>query len=474
MTTHYRNARDWRDGTPLGFLVQNGKIVQKSNDLVESDTVIDMNGRTVMPGIFDCHMHVLNAGLDLSALNLHDCNSRSEIEELVRERSAKTPSGQWLLAVHYDSNRFPDGRDVHADELDEWTGGRPAILRQVSGHACIASATAMKMAGITKSSVDPSGGRIVRDECGEPTGLLEENAMGLVYSASPKPTRETMIEAIRLAAESLQSFGITATCDMSTGQYNLADELAAYESAKVSTRIGLYILWSRVFEEDGRQRVFEFPESDTLRVSGIKLFADGALGSGTAAIYGEYETGGDGMLIYEPDDLKRRVKIASDAGFRVAVHAIGDRALDIVLDAFEATGTPESHRLEHAMILSDEQIERIRKLNVAITMQPQFLLEFGHAYKRRLGPDRASKLKRIRSLLDAGVRVALSSDRPIVSGDPWKGIDAATNRPVGFDSSENISRQEAIRLYTQSGANIDGWQFGSLEVGQFADFIEVN
>ncbi len=474
MRTLYTNALWWESKEPINLLVENGIVRYRGGAAQPAEHSVDLSGKTIMPGIFDCHMHLLNTGLDLSALNLHDCASRSDVADLVRERSGALNNGEWLLAVHYDANRFSDSKDVTAAELDTWSGGAPAILRQVSGHSCVASETALRLAGITRDQQDPPGGRIVRDECGEPTGLLEENAMGLVYGASPKPTRDQMVSAIRLAAASLRDYGITTTCDMSTGQYNLADELWAYQNANVDVRVGLYVLWSRVFAEDGTQKVFEFPESDSLRVSGIKLFADGALGSGTAAIYGEYATGGDGMLIYEPDDLIRRVKIASDAGFRVSVHAIGDRAIDLVLDAFEKTGKPSIHRLEHAMMLSDNQIQRIHKLDVAVTMQPEFLLEFGSVYRRRLGADRAAKLKRLRSLLDVGVRVALSSDRPIVSGDPWKGVVSATDRPEGFDPSENISRAEAIRCYTQAAAEMDGWNAGSLNAGQFADFIEVN
>lgn len=474
MKTLYKNGSWWEDASITNMLVEGGIVLYRGMETPVADKVVDLYGKTVMPGFFDCHMHVLNAGLDLNVLNLRECNSREEIAQAVSQKSREIEDGQWLLAVHYDANRIADARDVTAQELDRWSGGKPVVLRQASGHSCVASATALKIAGITSDTKDPAGGRIARGEFGEPVGLLEENAMTLVYGAMPKPNREQMVNAIREAAKSLREYGITATCDMSTGQYDLADELWAYQNANVDLRIGLYVLWSKVFNEDGARKPIEFPESDKLRVSGIKLFSDGAIGPATAAIYGEYETGGDGILIYEPEDLKRRVKIAADAGFRVAVHAVGDRAVDVVLDAFEGTQKPSMHRIEHAMILSDEQIQRIRKLDVAVTMQPEFLSEYGHAYFRRLGKARASKLKRLRSLVDAGVRVALSSDRPIVSGDPWKGIEAATNRPEGFDENENISRNEAIELYTSAGAEIDGWSFGSLLPGQFADLTIVN
>ena len=165
-------------------------------------------------------------------------------------------------------------------------------------------------------------------------------------------------------------------------------------------------------------------------------------------------------------------KIASDAGYQVAVHAIGDYATDLVMDAFEATGFPAKHRLEHAMILSDAQIERLAGLDCFVTFQPEFLQRFGHVYRRQLGDEIASKLERSRSVLDAGLKLSMSSDRPIVPGDPMDGIRTASNRPEGFDRGENCTLDEAILCYTKAGAEVNGDHalMGSLESGELADF----
>jgi predicted amidohydrolase YtcJ len=227
-----------------------------------------------------------------------------------------------------------------------------------------------------------------------------------------------------------------------------------------------------------------------VRAAGIKIFADGAIGSATAAIYGRYtgETPAgpvlstrarqaeheakevSGQLMYAPEKLIDMTKRAAAAGYQVAIHAIGDYATDLVLDAFEATEDPSKHRLEHGMILSDAQIERIKSVDCFLTFQPEFLMRFGHSYRRQLGPERTAKLKRTRSVLDAGIKLSMSSDRPIVPGDPRDGIRTASNRPEGFDPSENCTLEEAIRCYTIEGARVNGDDPALLESGSGAHF----
>jgi predicted amidohydrolase YtcJ len=299
---------------------------------------------------------------------------------------------------------------------------------------------------------------------------------------------------------------------MMTGRFDLRKELTAYRIAaekgsQIATR--LYIQWSQVFgargvpPEEFAALVAETNESGGLgsRVAGIKIFADGAIGSATAAIYGTYHTAGSlpmagnqqrppsmkargghnvetsayrqvsGQLIYRPERLTQMVETAHEAGWQVAVHAIGDYAADLVMDAFEATDEPNRHRIEHAMILSDAQIERMASLGCSLTFQPEFLLRFGHTYHRQLGDERASMLKRTRSVLDAGIPLSFNSDRPIVGGDPWDGIRMAETRE-GFDPSERCTRQEAISAYTVAGSRVngDGETYGTLDPGSIAEF----
>ncbi|MCE9560046.1 MAG: amidohydrolase family protein [Armatimonadetes bacterium] len=269
---------------------------------------------------------------------------------------------------------------------------------------------------------------------------------------------------------------------MMTGRFDLDLELQAYRIAaergnQIRTR--LFLQWGRVF--GGRAMLTERLEElghamnpDTCRIEGIKIFADGAIGSATAAIYGNFltEPKSSGQLIYAPERLAAMIKTADDAGYRIAIHSIGDRATDLVMDGYAKTLDSVRHRIEHAMILSDGQIQRMALLGCHCAMQPEFMRRFGHAYRAQLGDDRAWKLKRMRSVLDAGIPLSLNSDRPIVAGDPWDGINSAVNRPEGFDPAESLTLSEAIRGYTEMGAvaNGDPDSQGQLAPGFLADF----
>ncbi|MER3466327.1 MAG: hypothetical protein C4340_04085, partial [Armatimonadota bacterium] len=297
--------------------------------------------------------------------------------------------------------------------------------------------------------------------------------MELVYRVVPPPTLTESVDAIHAAARSMRTMGITCATDMATGSRGLSEELKAYRRASengCAIRLRTFILWGRIFGKRGEPD-FRLEATPMLRNLGVKLFADGAIGAGTAAMTAEYVTGGTGMLVYEPDDLRERVRVAYEAGHVVAIHSIGDRCTDAVLDAFKAAGDAWRHRVEHVMALRDEQIQRIYRLGLRVTLQPEFLLRFGHAYFRQLGEQRARTLKRARSLADAGVTIGLSSDRPIVPGDPWDGIRSAVSRPPGFDPSEAISVEEAIDMYTLGAAKVnDETELGSLAAGEWADF----
>jgi predicted amidohydrolase YtcJ len=501
----YTNFRWAFTGESQEMLVDGWRVGYRGDrcpmDLAQGLAPTDLGGKWVLPAFVDAHCHILPTGLDLLKLHLGAAGSHGDVLDLVRERHREQPDG-WLLAVHYDQNRYA-GRHMSRAQLDAISLTRPILLRHVNGHASVANSAALAAARVDESTPDPAGGSFVRDASGRLTGVLLEDAHEQVSHCSPRPSLAEMVDAILLAGEKMRSLGIACASDMMTGRFDLRDELRAYQIAaergcKVATR--LYLQWKEVYGPrgvpDGELReLIEGLDSGPVngtRVAGIKIFADGAIGSATAAIYGSYAGDGaggprisrsghdagatsdaevSGQLIYRPEKLTEMVRVAHDAGWPVAIHSIGDYSTDLVMDAFESTGEPARHRVEHAMLLSDSQIDRLARLGCSVTFQPEFLLRFGHAYRAQLGPERASMLKRVRSVLDAGIPLSFNSDRPIVGGDPWDGILMAESRE-GFEPSERCTREEAVLAYTAAGSRVnDDWGlYGTLDVGSFGEF----
>lgn len=449
----------------------------------------DLLGATIAPAFIDNHCHIIASGIDLGRLNLSGLDSHSAVLDALRDRNISEPDG-WLLAVQYDQNRYAGGH-LTRTELDQISSTRPILLRHFNGHASVANSAALAMAQVTAETPDPEGGAYRRDASGVPDGVLLEAAHERVWGYVPDPSIEGMAEAIIRAGESMASYGISVACDMQTGRPDLLSELKAYTMALEKgcpIDLRLMIQWGARFgrraasPEVIQEHIDAFEATGRGRVVGIKIFADGAIGSATAAIYGAYEGAetehgnSSGQLMYAPEKLKTMTCTAHDAGYAVAVHAIGDYAADLVMDAFEATDEPSRHRIEHIMMMSDAQIERLAKIGCAATMQPEFLHRFGHAYLRNLGADRTAKLKRFRSVVDAGVPLSLSSDRPIVPGDPRLAIRTASHRPDSFDSSENLTEIEAIFAHTVEAAKCmgDTGRFGTLAPGSDARYVVVD
>lgn len=472
---------------PVGFSGSQhlGKVPPACAFVGPQVQTFSLGGRRLYPGMVDCHCHVLPTGLSLKELDLSDCKTRDEALDKIRDEHARLEPGKWLLASGYNQNNFPDGRHLTLAELDAIASERPILVGHVSGHASVANSAAFRAAGIDEASPDPDGGTFCKDASGRLNGLALENACEELSKAVPKPSLEEMVDAILLAAEKMAELGVTCASDMMTGYYDLAQELEAYWIASergARVRFRLFVQWAsllgpRAIPPEQLADLTAKMDRDRCRIAGVKIFADGALSSRTAAVHGAYAGSppehGDwsGHLIYKKERLREMVLKAEEAGLPAAVHSLGDYATDAMLDIFEELG-PSRHRLEHAMMLSDRQIERLARLRVPCVLQPEFLLRLGEAYRRSLGPERASRLNRCRSLLQAGVPVAFSSDRPVVPGDPCDGIAAAVNRPEGFDPAENITEREAVEAYTAGAAdaNEDRGLLGRLAPGEWADF----
>jgi len=474
------------DGSRQSMLVESGNVVWRgpAEQAPKAQETQDLAGRYLLPAFVDAHCHILPTGLNMRKLDLSACAAQSEVLEAVAQRAKAQPDG-WLLAVWYDQTKFQNGEHITAQQLDAIEKDRPILLQHTNGHAGIANTKALQLAGVVPAEQDPPDGAFGRDASGNLSGLVLESAFDRLRTAPPTPSVEEMTQAILLAGESMSSFGIVLAADMSTGAIEMDRELEAYARAanlgcKIKTR--LYLQHSGYFRatperKQALREAIQRLQTDRCRIAGVKIFSDGAIGAGTAAIYGTY-TGDDsnsrtsGRLIYPPERLQSMIRRADEEGFQVAVHAIGDYAADQVMDAFQPLAGAQHHRIEHAMLLSDEQVGRLAKLRCHVVMQPEFLMRLGHTYRRQLGPERASRLKRIASLTRAGAKVAISSDRPVVPGDPWDGIRTASQRPEGFDQEENVSLKTAIEMATvhAAAATEEATGYATLMPGSDADF----
>lgn len=499
---HYCNFIWGLTGEPQEMLTEGSRVVERGSRIdAPLAERVDLSGKFLYPAFVDAHCHILPTGLDMQKLHLGQAGTKEEVLDLVRDRvrdhvrdHVRDQGEGWVHAVHYDQNRFPDGAHLTRFDLDSISADRPILLRHVNGHAGVANSAALTAAGVTVDTPNPSGGEYGRSDNGSLSGLLIENALEIVTNAAPIPSVEEMTDAILLAGHRMKELGISCASDMMTGRFDLRRELEAYRLASergcpVATR--LYVQWSQVFgrrampaqEFSDYQSALERASGRGSQISGIKIFADGAIGSASAAIYGHYENGVShglsasgqpfsGQLIYKPERLHQMILQADAAGWQVAVHSIGDYATDLVLEGFAATRDSSKHRIEHAMILSDDQIGRMADLGCYLTFQPEFLLRFGHTYHRQLGAVRASRLKRTRSVLDAGIRLSFNSDRPIVAGDPRDGIRMAVRRD-GFDQGDRCTFEEAFSAYSVAGSlvNGDGDYYGTLNPGCDAEFL---
>lgn len=453
---------------------------------------IDGRGLYVVPGFNDCHCHILAYGLDLSAADLspeHAPDIPSLVEKL-RRWADKHPESRWIVGSFYDQNRLAERRHPTRYDLDRVSAEKPVFIEHTSKHGGVANSVALRLANITCETPDPSGGAIVRDARGEPTGVLMESAVDLVTRHQPPLTHVQRVKAIHLASQAMAEKGITSAADASTGWGDLQGEIAAYAQAVnegAPLRITLMLL-ARTIRSNGR---WLSPQdvrtgSNGVRVGIAKLFADGALTTRTAALKEPFvDTGTTGMLMHDEEELKEYILGAHRAGWQIATHAIGDRAIATVLrlyrKAMETLPRADArHRIEHCMLLDDELIAQLRAQGAVAVLQPEFIAKLGDAYRYGLGEERAKRLNRVNSLLESGVPVAFSSDCPVVLGAPLDGVRSAMERktPLGvvLNPSERVSAMTAIRLYTRGAAYAvrDEDDTGLLSVGKRADFVVLN
>lgn len=454
--------------------------------------VVDLKRRRVLPGFHDSHVHLLGAGTQLSQVSLRDAADEADFGRRIRDFDRSHPRDRWLLGGYWDHDRTFGGVLPTAEMLDKYVPDRPALLRRYDGHMALANSAALKLAGITAQTPDPAGGVIYRKPGSkEPTGILRDNAMDLVYRLLPLPAEEEVAEAVQAALGEARRVGVTSVQDMDGGpDATRAKLLSIYQklakTGRLALRIELYWPLSEwnTLASLGIGRNFG---DEWVRIGGLKGFIDGSLGSSTAKMYEPYlnEPGSTGVFVTPPGRLGEWITAADKAGLTVAIHAIGDEGNGTVLDLYaqaEKQNGPRDRRfrIEHAQHLRPQDYARFRELGVIASMQPYHVIDDGRWAEGRIGAKRCAASWAYRSLLDAGARLAFGSDWPVVPLSPILGIDGAVNRrtldgkhPDGWYPAQRISVAEAIEAYTMGSAYaaFEENEKGSLEPGKLADLI---
>ena len=454
----------------------------------ESTKVMDLQGRTLLPGFIDSHLHLLGYGLTRLAINCKDASIQSNADIIgeLKLKAESTPEGGWIVAVGYNEMFMLEGRYLTRNQLDEVSTEHPILIVRQCGHIMIANSNVLELTGVNDQSVDPEGGVFGRDESGRLNGLLVEAAMDPVKRVM-NPTEEVLARAAEIASRDFVSLGITTIHD--AGGYepvNLRILQQAVRSGRLKVRV-----YAMVVHEPNFIRMRETCLStgfgdDRFRIGPAKIFIDGASTAPTLATRQPYETNPEdsGILYYTQENMNDALIAAHRDGYQITAHAQGDRAIEMLLNTFEEALRQyprhnHRHRIEHAGLAMPDLIERMAKLGIVTVPNPNFFTEFGDIYIKHFGA-RSDYFYPIGACLKAGIVVAGASDSPVSNCNPLIGIHGAVNRltPSGavIGEEQKISVMEAIRLYTWNGAyaSFEEDQKGSIEVGKLADLIVLN
>ena len=450
---------------------------------------IDAGKRLVLPGFNDSHVHFLSGGFQLSSVDLRDADSPQEFADRIRRFSEKLPAGRWITGGDWDHERWPGAKLPTKDLIDRFTPQTPVFVSRLDGHMALANSLALKLAGVTRETVDPAGGLIVRDQkTGEPTGVLKDAAMGYVWKTVPESSFAEKLAAARAATEHAAKLGVTSVQDMSAG-----DDVGVYQTlldrGELKTRIyagSPLPSWERL----ARTGVRAHFGSAMLRIGGLKGFADGSLGSTTAFFFEPYKDapntrGLAGEEMFPDGAMLNRVREADRAGLQVMIHAIGDRANDLILSIYEQVIREDGERdrrfrIEHAQHLRPQDIARFKRDQVIASMQPYHAIDDGRWAEKRIGNERSRTTYAFRSLLDSGATLAFGTDWTVAPLNPILSIYAAVTRrtldgknPKGWIPEQKISVAEAIRAYTVGSAFAEFQENvkGTITPGKLADLV---
>jgi predicted amidohydrolase YtcJ len=483
--------------------ITGGRIEAVTADPAEAraDRVVDLRGATLAPGFHDAHNHMIGFGRSLVEVNLSSppIGSLDDLYAAVARRAEETAPGDWVMGSGYDQNKI--GAHPGRDALDRAAPGRRVWLRHTSGHMCVVNSPVLAALGLDAAATEVDGGRVATDADGRPNGLLEERAQALVgMLVYPFPLAE-LTDAIDRAAAVYLAEGITSCTEAGIGGGWIGHspvELAAYQAARdqgrLRVRVELMIASEALHAlgahpDDGLELGLDLGirsgfGDDWLRVGAMKIFADGSLVGRTAAMGEDYAVQGAGRGYLQADeaDLRATIIAAHRSGWQVATHAIGDRAVDVALDAYaralaQFPRRDPRHRIEHFAVVQPRQVARAAELGVIGVPQGRFATELGDGMLAAVGPGRQDWLYRQRSLLEAGMILPGSSDRPVVAGAPLLGLgDMVVRRTASgapFNPAEAITAEQALHAYTYGSAYASRQEHikGSITPGKLADLV---
>ena len=460
--------------------------------------VVDLKGHFVMPGFNDAHMHLVEAGFRKLTVDLTGVRSVEEFRKRIRERVDIAAPTEWITGFGWDETLWPVKELPTRWDIDEVTTDHPVFLRRVDGHVAVANTLALHMAHVAETTKDPDGGQIARDATQQPNGILRETAQKLVAAIVPPPSPEERRKAIEVALRDIASSGVTSVQDYSPGEDSVLQNFQIYEQlereGKLTARITEWLPFDQSLDDLKAQRTAHPQDDPMLHTGMLKAFMDGSLGSHTAAMLQPYADGANnsGLPRYDQAKLNDMAKERALAGFQLGFHAIGDKGVQMALDAFDEAekaahaagvkapdGTANYRfRIEHAQVTNPQQVARFRELKVIASMQPSHLLTDMRWAQARLGAARAAHSYAWAEFANHGVMLSFGTDYPVESVNPFRGLYEAVTRESEdgkqeYFPAQRLTMDQAIAAYTTGSAHAEfaEKQKGTLAVGMLADFV---
>ncbi len=449
--------------------------------------VVDVHGTTVMPGLTDAHGHLYGLGLSLDTVNVVGAASYADVIASVRERAQRAAPNEWVLGRGWDQNRWADKQFPTAAPLDAAIAGHPVWIRRVDGHAGVANSAAMRAAGVTKATPDPEGGRILRDSAGNPTGVFIDGAQALIDSKVPTPSAELRKARVLEAAQKIAGNGLTEMHDAGAEQSTITAIQQLIDEHKFPIRVYVMLTDDAALLDSWLTRKPLIGYGGRLTVRSVKMYADGALGSRGAAMLAPYsdDPSNTGLLVSKPEHMLAVARRARAAGYQANTHAIGDRGVRNVIDAYEQAGAApaDRFRIEHLQVVAPSDFPRLAQHGIIASMQPAHATSDMPWAEARVGPERIKGAYAWRTALDSGARLALGSDFPVEDVNPFFGLYSAVTRqdqkgnPAGgWYPGQKLTMAEAIRGFTSDAAYaaFEESSRGTIEPGKLADLTIVD